>query len=101
MSATVRPMLNAPNSSAGTLGNSGRNILNGSGEATVSFSLFRTIHMNEKARLQIRSEFFNLFNQANFGNPGSTVGTTSYGVITSAGDARIIQFALRFEFRGG
>ena len=82
----------------GTFGNSGRNILNGPGEATVSFSLFRTITMREKVRLQIRSEFFNLFNHVNFGNPGNTVGTTSYGIITSAGDARIIQFALKFEF---
>jgi len=64
----------------------------------VSFSLFRTIRMNEKARWQIRSEFFNLFNRANLGNPRINVGATSYGVITSAGDARIIQFALRFEF---
>jgi hypothetical protein len=82
----------------GTFGNSGRNILNGPGEATVSFSLFRTIALNENARLQIRSEFFNLFNRVNFANPGSTVGTTSYGVINSAGDARIVQFALKFEF---
>jgi len=54
--------------------------------------------LREQVRLQIRSEFFNLFNRVNFGNPGSTVGTTSYGIINSAGDARIIQFALKFEF---
>ena len=82
----------------GTFGNSGRNILNGPGEATVSFSLFRTIAMTEKARLQIRSEFFNLLNRVNFENPGNSVGTTSYGIINSAADARIIQFALKLEF---
>jgi len=90
-SAFVRPR-------SGTFGNSGRNILDGPGEATVSFSVFRTITMKEKARLQIRSEFFNLFNRVNFGNPGNTVGTTSYGIINSASDARIIQFALKLEF---
>jgi hypothetical protein len=89
--AFVRPL-------TGTFGNSGRNILDGPGEATVSFSLFRIIRMTERAGLQVRSEFFNLFNRVNFGNPGNTVGTTSYGVINSAGDARIIQFALKFEF---
>jgi hypothetical protein len=89
--AFVRPV-------TGTFGNSGRNILTGPGEATVSFSLFRTIGLTERAKLQFRSEFFNLFNRVNFGNPGGAVGTTSYGIINSAGDARIIQFALKFEF---
>jgi hypothetical protein len=82
----------------GAFGDSGRNILNGPGEATVSFSLFRTVALKENVKLQIRSEFFNLFNRVNFGNPGSTVGTTSYGIINSAADARIIQFALKLEF---
>ncbi|MBI3695041.1 MAG: TonB-dependent receptor, partial [Acidobacteria bacterium] len=82
----------------GTMGNSGKNILTGPGAANVQFSIFRIISLREKARLQIRSEFFNLFNRVNFGNPGTTVGTTNYGVITSAADARIIQFALKFQF---
>jgi hypothetical protein len=82
----------------GTFGNSGHNILSGPGGATVDFSLFRIIPVGEKARFQIRSEFLNLFNRVNFGNPGSTVGTTSYGVIQSARDPRILQFALKFQF---
>ena len=64
----------------------------------MSFSLFRTININERARLQLRGEFFNLFNKTNFGNPGSTVGTTNYGVITSAAASRNVQFALKLHF---
>jgi len=82
----------------GTFGNSGHNILGGPTSATVSFSVFRTISLKERARLQFRSEFFNLLNRANFGEPGSTVRNTNYGVITSAADARIIQFALKLQF---
>ena len=54
--------------------------------------------MRENVRLQIRGEFFNIFNPVNFGLPGSTVGTPTYGVINSAGDARVIQLALRLAF---
>jgi len=82
----------------GTFGNSGHNILSGPGSASVSLSVFRTIPLGEKPRLQFRSEFFNLLNRANFGEPGSTVRSTNYGVITSAADPRIIQLALKFLF---
>ncbi len=82
----------------GTFGNSGHNILSGPGSAAVSLSVFRTIALQEKAKVQFRSEFFNLFNRVNFGQPGTTVRTTSYGVINSAADARIVQFALKLLF---
>jgi hypothetical protein len=82
----------------GTFGNSGHNILTGPNSRTVSLSVFRTIRIGEKARLQFRSEFFNFLNRTNFGEPGSTVRSTSYGVITSAADPRIIQLALKLQF---
>jgi hypothetical protein len=82
----------------GTFGNSGRNILDGPWQDTVSLSLFKIVRMRENVRLQIRGEFFNIFNRVNFGLPGSTVGTPTYGIITSAGDARVIQLALRLAF---
>jgi hypothetical protein len=34
----------------------------------------------------------------NFGLPGSTVGSPTYGVITSAADARVIQLAMKVAF---
>jgi hypothetical protein len=59
------------------------------------------------ARLQLRVEVFNLFNAANFGQPGRTaaVGSTSFGVITNtrfptgdSGSARQVQFAVKVLF---
>jgi hypothetical protein len=82
----------------GTMGNSGHNILTGPRSANVDFSAFRVISLREKARLQIRGEFFNILNHPNFGNPGTTVGTTSFGVINSAADPRIVQLALKLQF---
>ena len=83
----------------GTFGDSGHNILSGPGGASVDFSLFRIIPVGEKAKLQIRSEFFNLPNHPILGQPGGTVGSTSYGVITSTRlESRQIQFALKGVF---
>src|SRR5262249_37657524 len=90
-SAFARP----PN---GKLGTSGRNILDGPGDATVDLSLFKVARLRENVRMQIRGEFFNLFNRARFGFPGTTVATPNYGVIESASDARIIQLGVRLAF---
>ena len=82
----------------GTFGNSGQHILSGPGAATVDFSVFRIVRLRERATLQIRGEFYNLFNRVNFGDPGATVGSASYGIINSAAAARVIQFAMKFQF---
>ncbi len=82
----------------GTLGTSGRNTLSGPWQDTVSLSLFRIVKIRENMKLQIRGEFFNLLNRVNFGLPGSTVNTPTYSVISSAGDARVVQIALRLAF---
>jgi hypothetical protein len=83
-----------------TYGNAGRNILYGPGLALVDFSLFKEFRFAEYARLQFRSEFFNLFNTPAFSNPtGLTFGTTSFGNITTTKrDNRQIQFGLKFLF---
>jgi TonB dependent receptor len=82
----------------GTWGTSGRNILSGPWQDTVHLSLFKVVAIRENIKLQIRGEFFNLFNRVNFGQPGSTVGSPTFGVISSANDPRIIQLALRMVF---
>jgi hypothetical protein len=80
------------------------------GAATNNFdsSLFKNIQLssNEHFRLQIRAEFFNLFNKTQFAPPGGLtnpasliVGTPSFGSLTGlAHDPREIQFALKFLF---
>jgi hypothetical protein len=41
--------------------------------------------------LQLRAEFFNLFNTPQFDNPGATVTAGTIGKISSAGDEPIFQ----------
>jgi outer membrane receptor protein involved in Fe transport len=87
------------NPATGTFGNAGRDIITAPGTATVNAGLFKTfpIPLREGMKLQFRSEFFNVLNRVNLGNPNTTVGS-SMGRITSAGSARVLQFALKVLF---
>ncbi len=86
--------VNAPN----TFGNAGRNIVEGPGQVDITFGLFKNFNLTERYRLQFRSEFFNLFNHVNLGNPNTNVSSGNFGRITGAGAPRVIQFALKFIF---
>jgi hypothetical protein len=90
---------------AGTWGNSGRNILQGPGTKTVDFSFFKNTYVTESKALQLRAEFFNLFNTPQFDNPGATAGTGAIGTISSAGSestfqriGRQVQLAAKITF---
>jgi len=86
-------------------GNSGRNILQGPGTKNVDFSVFKVIPLHESTNLELRSEFFNLFNTPQFNNPNATVGTSTFGTVSSAGSpntlqrvSREIQLAAKISF---
>ncbi len=91
---------------AGTLGNAARGLLLGPNLQTVNFTLSKTFSLTERTRLQFRSEYFNLFNRANFSIPNATVFTSpTAGVSPSAGrvtntatSSRQIQFGLKLTF---
>ena len=82
----------------GTFGNSGRNPLVGPGAANVDAGLFKNIVLFGEHRLQLRGEFFSLFNQPSFGNPTSNFVSLAFGRILSAGGARQIQLGLKYLF---
>jgi hypothetical protein len=83
----------------GTFGNSGRGMFRGPGQWNLDFSIFKDIPITERFRLQFRSEFFNLFNHANPGNPNVSLDSPDYGTIRSTTvNARLIQFALKLAF---
>ena len=54
-------------------GNFGRNVLRGFGATQADVGLQRQFHLTEKLGLRFRSEFFNIFNHPNFGNPNNTL----------------------------
>jgi carboxypeptidase family protein/TonB-dependent receptor-like protein len=86
-------------------GNLGRNVLIGPTFNNVDFSVMKTTKIREGMSLQFRAEVFDLFNHANFGRPGNTVGTPSFGRVTNtrfptgeSGSSRQIQFALKLIY---
>jgi hypothetical protein len=82
----------------GRFGNAGRNILDGSGYQNVNVSLLKDTNLSEDLNLQIRAEFFNLFNHPNFNLPDNFLGSPTFGRITSARDPRHIQFGVKLLF---
>ncbi len=78
-------------------GTAGRNVVIGPGINNWDFSLFKNFQIDEKRRVQFRSEFFNGFNRAEFAAPGSTIGTAQFGRISgTTRDPRDIQLSLKF-----
>jgi hypothetical protein len=81
----------------GTFGNSARNLLRGPGLFNLDWSVQKSFGEAHKA--SIRADFFNVFNNVHLNAPGSNVSSAStFGKITSAGDPRILQLALRYQF---
>jgi hypothetical protein len=79
-------------------GNQGVGIVRGPGVISVDASLLRDFQVTERFRLQIRGEFLNATNHTNLGLPGSSLGTSGFGVISSAGLAREVQLGARLRF---
>jgi hypothetical protein len=48
--------------------------------------------------LQFRWEIFNVINKVNYNAPVTALNSASFGQIQSAGDPRIMQFALKVDF---
>lgn len=81
-----------------TYGNLGRNVLHGPGRENLDLAIHRNFIIKEGINLQFRAESFNLTNTPAFSAPGTAFGSTSFGVISSAGLGRNIQFALKLLF---
>jgi hypothetical protein len=81
------------------VGTSGRNVVRGPGISEFDASLSKFFRITERSNVEFRSEFFNLPNHPIFANPGATVGTSTYGVISATNlPSRQIQFALKLNF---
>ena len=81
-----------------TFGNAGTGTIVGPGLQLWDISLHKDFYVAEEQRVQFRVELFNAFNHVNFGNPNTSFGSASFGRIRNAGDARQVQFGLRYDF---
>ena len=84
---------------SGVLGNEPARGIEGPAFWTVDMSLARLLPLGVSRTLELRVETFNLFNNFNWGNPGTNFDTGTFGRITSqAGGPRIMQFAVKYGF---
>ncbi len=85
--------------SLATYGTVPRNFLRGPGRFNVDLAVSKTTALvGEKLKLELRFEFFNLFNHAEFDNPDTNVNSPTFGQILNTVDPRIIQIAARLTF---
>jgi hypothetical protein len=89
----------------GQFGNANRQFFHGPGINNTDFGLMKRTTIRESIAFEVRAEFFNVFNHAQFKNPGGTLTclvstdpncSTTFGVVTSARDPRIGQVSAKF-----
>jgi hypothetical protein len=63
-------------------------------------SIFKQFRIHESYNFEIRGAFFNTLNTPNFGGPGTSLGTATFGVVakTQANDPRLTELTARFNF---
>lgn len=98
------------NPAACAIGNTGRNQFRGPGYFNDNVSVFKNIPLySERVNFELRFDAFNMTNTPAFGLPGATVGSASFGKITSTlgsgvgnvngvGGPRVLQAAAKFTF---
>ena len=102
---TLCDPVNNANSCTTDFGNLGRNVFRGPRQQNWDFSLIKNFKLTEKNSLRFTTDFFNIWNHANFGNPtvndAETIplSNSPFGkIISTVGTPRLIQFSLRYAF---
>jgi hypothetical protein len=81
-----------------TIGNSSRNPVRGPGYRNLDLAVIRRVALSGPVTLELRVEVFNLTNTPPLGPPNTVLGTPAFGSITSAGDPRVVQAAVKMHF---
>ena len=98
-------------------GNVGRNVLRGPKQVNIDFSIIKRFPIRVTKNIELRAEFFNLFNHVNFANPisnlnafassggsidpntGQIINPGDFGrIISTSNNPRLIQLAVKLNF---
>ena len=85
-----------PNTILGTFGTANRRFFHGPGFNNTDFGVLKHTAIKENMAFDLRIEFFNIFNHAQFMNPSGNINDSSFGIVTNARDPRIGQVSLKF-----
>ena len=86
----------AVNEDLGTFGTANRRFFHGPGFNNSDFGMLKRTQIKENFAFDLRIEFFNIFNHAQFSNPGGDVTSSDFGIVTNARDPRIGQVSAKF-----
>jgi Carboxypeptidase regulatory-like domain len=81
-----------------TLGTCSRNPVRGPSYQDADLAFIKRTNITERYSLDFRTEIFNLTNTPPLNAPNVVFGSAAFGTITSAGDPRVIQLALKLNF---
>jgi hypothetical protein len=82
----------------GSFGTANRRFFHGPGINNTDLGITKIIPIREAMSFEIRGEFFNVFNHAQFFNPSGDISSSSFGQVTNARDPRIGQLSAKFIF---
>ena len=85
-----------PSPDCGTFGTANRRFFHGPGINNTDLGVTKRIPITEQKAFEIRGEFFNVFNHAQFMNPSGDISNGSFGNVTNARDPRIGQVSAKF-----
>jgi hypothetical protein len=81
----------------GSFGTANRRFFHGPGFNNFDMGLTKRIPISEQKAFEIRGEFFNIFNHAQFNNPSGNISNqANFGIVTSARPPRIGQVSAKF-----
>ena len=81
-----------------TYGTLPRNYFRGPGETNLNLAFSKVTPINERLKLEVRADFFNILNHTEYKNPDVSITDQTFGRILTTFDPRIIQLAMRLSF---
>ncbi|TCK71733.1 TonB-dependent receptor [Acidipila rosea] len=82
----------------GFYGDARNGMIRGPGYTSVNLSLYKTFPIKGRLNTEFRAEAFNVANHPNFKGVSTSLGSGNFSQVTSAGDPRILEFALKLLF---
>jgi carboxypeptidase family protein len=83
----------------GNFGNLGRNSHRLNGERNFDWNVYKNVPISETVKLQLRAEFYNMFNNTSFQDVVRNIGSGGFGQYTTVGqNSRAMQVAARLVF---
>jgi hypothetical protein len=90
------PTAFAVNTDLGTFGTANRRFFHGPGFNNTDFGFSKRTVIKEHYAFDLRIEFFNIFNHAQFMNPSGNISSSNFAIVNNARDPRIGQVSAKF-----